>query len=163
RDAIDGCGARGGDEEAENNSERKQQSVQHSGIMPQLSSASAKASARRAAKNAARQTGIRRTGVTSMRRTKMLGRGLLVTVALAGTVTLPNSTVFGAVDAKGFVRIKPEEVKWVDEPDGLGVQRAVIQGDPAKEGIYVIRVRFPPHVMSNNHRHREDRHAVVLK
>jgi quercetin dioxygenase-like cupin family protein len=98
-----------------------------------------------------------------MRWKKAITRGALVGLALAGTITLPGSTVFGAVDAKGFVRIKPEEVVWKDEPDGLGVQRAVIQGDPAKEGIYVIRVKFPPHVMSNNHRHREDRHAVVLK
>jgi quercetin dioxygenase-like cupin family protein len=94
---------------------------------------------------------------------KALTRGMLATAALAWTITLPGSTVFGAVDAKGFVRIKPEEVKWVDEPDGLGVQRAIIQGDPTKPGIYVIRVRFPPHVMSTNHRHREDRHGVVLK
>lgn len=91
------------------------------------------------------------------------GRGVLALLALAGALTLPGSTAFGEVDAKGFVRIKPEEVKWVDEPDGMGVKRAVIQGDPTKEGIYVIRVWFPPGVMSNNHRHREDRHAIVIK
>lgn len=43
------------------------------------------------------------------------------------------------------------------------MQRATIQGDPSKVGIYVIRVKFPAGVMSNNHRHKEDRHAVVLK
>ena len=35
-------------------------------------------------------------------------------------------------------------------------------GDPAKPGIYVVRIRFPRGVMSNNHFHKEDRHAVVL-
>jgi quercetin dioxygenase-like cupin family protein len=59
--------------------------------------------------------------------------------------------------------VAPEQIKWVDEPDGLGVQRAVVQGDPSKPGIYVIRVKFPPGVMSRNHFHKEDRHAVVLK
>ena len=90
-------------------------------------------------------------------------RALLAALALAGGLTLPGSTAFGQTDARGFVRIAPEQIKWVDEPDGLGVQRAVIHGDPSKPGIYVIRVKFPPGVMSNNHRHKEDRHAVVLK
>jgi quercetin dioxygenase-like cupin family protein len=90
-------------------------------------------------------------------------RLLLAVLAIAGGLTLPGSTAFGQTDARGFVRIAPEQVKWVDEPDGLGVQRAVIQGDPSKAGIYVIRIKFPPGVMSNNHRHKEDRHAVVLK
>jgi quercetin dioxygenase-like cupin family protein len=97
---------------------------------------------------------ISRTGVS---------RGVLAVLAVAGGLTLPGSTAFGQTDARGFVRIAPEQVKWVDEPDGLGVQRAVIQGDPSKAGIYVVRVKFPPGVMSNNHRHKEDRHAVVLK
>jgi quercetin dioxygenase-like cupin family protein len=90
-------------------------------------------------------------------------RGLFAGLALTGALTLPGSTAFGQIDARGFVRVAPEQVKWVDEPDGLGVQRAIVQGDPAKSGIYVIRVRFPRGVMSNNHRHREDRHAVVLQ
>lgn len=88
-----------------------------------------------------------------------LALGALV---LCGTVTLAGSIAIAQTDARGFVRTTPEQVKWVDEPDGLGVQRAVIQGDPAKPGIYVVRIRFPRGVMSNNHFHKEDRHAVVL-
>ena len=86
----------------------------------------------------------------------------LTLVAIAGTVTLAGSLAIAQTDARGFVRMSPEQVRWVDEPDGLGVQRAVIQGDPAKPGIYVVRIRFPRGVMSNNHFHKEDRHAVVL-
>ena len=65
-------------------------------------------------------------------------RGALAILALAGAVTLPGSTAFAEVDAKGFVRIRPEEVKWVDDPADARVKRAVIQGDPAKPGIYVM-------------------------
>jgi quercetin dioxygenase-like cupin family protein len=90
-------------------------------------------------------------------------RGTFAVLAVAGGLTLPGSTAFGQTDARGFVRVAPEQIKWVDEPDGLGVQRAVVQGDPSKPGIYVIRVKFPPGVMSRNHFHKEDRHAVVLK
>jgi quercetin dioxygenase-like cupin family protein len=63
----------------------------------------------------------------------------------------------------GFVRTSPEEVQWKDVPGGLGAQMAIIDGDPSKPGIYVIRMKFPPGVMSRNHFHPEDRHAVVLK
>lgn len=66
-------------------------------------------------------------------------------------------------DAQGFVRITPAEVQWKDIPGGLGAQTAVIEGDPTKPGIYVVRVRFPPGVMSRNHFHPEDRLATVLK
>jgi quercetin dioxygenase-like cupin family protein len=90
-------------------------------------------------------------------------RGTFAVLAVAGGLTLPGSTAFGQTDARGFVRVAPEQIKWVDEPDGLGVQRAVVQGDPSRPGIYVIRVRFPPGVMSRNHFHKEDRHAVVLQ
>ena len=61
------------------------------------------------------------------------------------------------------VRVKPEQLKWNPEPDGLGFQTAIVEGDPAKPGIYIVRVKFPPWVMSANHFHQEDRYAVVLK
>ena len=64
-------------------------------------------------------------------------------------------------DQNGFVRVTPGQVKWVDDTDG--VQRATIFGDPAKPGVYVVRIKFPPGVMSRNHYHAEDRYLVVLK
>jgi len=92
-------------------------------------------------------------------------RGILGGLALAATVTLSSSPVSGQIDARGFVRVTPEQVKWVDDPDakGLGVQRATIHGDPSKAGIYVVRIRFPRGVMSRPHFHQEDRHALVLQ
>jgi hypothetical protein len=41
------------------------------------------------------------------------------------------------------VRITPEQVTWVKDTDGSGVERATISGDPNKAGLYVIRVKFP--------------------
>jgi quercetin dioxygenase-like cupin family protein len=37
---------------------------------------------------------------------------------------------------------------------------AVISGDPSKPGPYVIRVYFPPGIMSAPHYHREDRYVT---
>jgi quercetin dioxygenase-like cupin family protein len=66
-------------------------------------------------------------------------------------------------DAQGFVRLSPQDLVWKDVPGGLGAQMAILAGDPEKPGLYVIRMKFPPGVMSRNHFHPEDRHAVVIQ
>lgn len=63
----------------------------------------------------------------------------------------------------GFVRLTPEQVRWQDVPDGYGARIATIAGDPTKPGVYVQRVRFPPHVMDRPHWHPGDRYVTVLK
>ena len=82
---------------------------------------------------------------------------------LLGVLLAAGSWIFGVQNRPAFVRVAPEEVKWTTDADGSGMQRAVIEGDPAKPGLYIIRVKFPPGLMSNSHYHKEDRHAVVLK
>jgi hypothetical protein len=72
-------------------------------------------------------------------------------------------TLVSAAPQSSAVRMAPEEIKWVRDPDGSGVERATIDGDPAKPGLYVIRIKFPSGTMSLNHFHPEDRHVVVLK
>ena len=91
-------------------------------------------------------------------------RAVFGAIGLIGLLSSSGTTAFGQVDARGFIRITPEQVKWLPDPvDGVGIQRATIQGDPSKPGIYVIRIRFPRGVMSLPHYHKEDRHAVVLQ
>ena len=63
----------------------------------------------------------------------------------------------------GFVRLTPEQVPWQDIPGGHGAQIATLAGDPAGHGVYVQRVRFPPHVMDRPHWHPNDRYVTVLK
>ena len=48
-------------------------------------------------------------------------------------------------------------------PGGDGVQIATLLGDPTKTGIYVIRVKFPPHLMDSPHWHPHDRYVTVLQ
>jgi quercetin dioxygenase-like cupin family protein len=80
-----------------------------------------------------------------------------------GVFLLLSFIVFGQKATERVVRITPEQLKWVDEPEGLGFKTAIVEGDPAKPGIYIIHVKFPPGVMSRPHSHREDRYATVLK
>lgn len=65
--------------------------------------------------------------------------------------------------APAFATITPEAVHWRDIPHGLGAQVAVLVGDPSGPGFYVMRVRFPPHVMDLPHWHPNVRYVTVLK
>ena len=62
-----------------------------------------------------------------------------------------------------FVRLTPEQVRWQSLPGGHGAQMATIAGDPGGHGLYVQRVRFPPHVMDRPHWHPNDRYVTVIK
>jgi quercetin dioxygenase-like cupin family protein len=61
-------------------------------------------------------------------------------------------------------RIVPvDSVQWQPVPNSHGVESALIAGNPAQPGTYVIRVKFPPHVMDRPHHHSRDRHVTVLQ
>jgi quercetin dioxygenase-like cupin family protein len=61
------------------------------------------------------------------------------------------------------VRIPQDKLKWEAKPEDLGFSQAIIEGDPAKPGLYIIQVKFPPGVMSKPHIHGETRYATVIK
>jgi quercetin dioxygenase-like cupin family protein len=92
----------------------------------------------------------------------MTVRGLAVCVLATAAALAAPGRVRAEADAAGFVRVKPEQVAWKDMPGFVGVKFAVIEGDPKKPGIYVIRVKFSPGRMTRPHWHPEDRHATVL-
>jgi hypothetical protein len=65
--------------------------------------------------------------------------------------------------AQDFVRVFPEAIHWTDVPNGHGAQLAVLFGNPDQPGRYVIRARFPPHVMDRPHWHSKQRYVTVLQ
>jgi quercetin dioxygenase-like cupin family protein len=68
-----------------------------------------------------------------------------------------------AASGANFVRLTPEQIHWQDIPGGHGAQEATIAGDPTGHGLYVQRVKFPPHLMDRPHWHPNDRHVTVIK
>jgi len=71
---------------------------------------------------------------------------------------------FAAVFAQApVVRITTDQFKWTADPENLGFQETIIEGDPKKAGLYIIQVKFPPGVMSKPHFHGETRYATVIK
>jgi len=79
----------------------------------------------------------------------------------AAALMFPNITALAATDEMGFIRISPGEEQYKN-PFGVGVEVATMYGDPSKPGIYVIRIKWPPGIMSKPHKHPEDRHVVVI-
>jgi len=82
---------------------------------------------------------------------------------LATLVALVLGLGAGFAATPDFVIIKPDGIHWVDIPDGYGAQMAILAGNPDKPGPYVVRVRFPPHVMDRPHWHPKDRYVTVLQ
>ena len=83
---------------------------------------------------------------------------------LATATTLLFAGVLRAApaDRPPFVRITPGAVHWRAVADSPGVEVATLVGDPEKTGFYVVRVRFPPHVMDRPHWHPNARYVTVL-
>src|SRR5882757_1880976 len=88
------------------------------------------------------------------------------TLAVAAALVLAPAMVTQAdlkSDANGFTTLQAGEEVWGDYPGIAGIKRMVIYGDPSKPGMYVIRARFAPGVMSMPHTHPEDRLVTVIR
>jgi quercetin dioxygenase-like cupin family protein len=59
--------------------------------------------------------------------------------------------------------VPDSEIKWTENARTPGLSSAVVHGDPAMPGLYIIRVRFAPGTMSSPHFHPETRYIAVLK
>ncbi len=54
----------------------------------------------------------------------------------------------------------PDQISWEDEANGA--KTAVLLGDPSREGLYIILVKWLPHRMSHPHFHPHDRFITVI-
>ena len=54
----------------------------------------------------------------------------------------------------------PEKIPWIDE--GHGSKSATLVGDPSKNGLYIMLVKWLPHNMSRPHWHPHDRFTTVI-
>jgi quercetin dioxygenase-like cupin family protein len=82
---------------------------------------------------------------------------------------LSLTNVFGqaaAADphATGLGIFAPADIKWVDGPPSLppGAKMAILEGDPKKEGPFLIRLRVPDGYHVPPHTHPKTEHVTVL-
>jgi quercetin dioxygenase-like cupin family protein len=61
-------------------------------------------------------------------------------------------------------QVNPANLKWGPAPPGLpaGARLAVLSGDPNKEGMFTIRLRFPPGYTVQPHWHPSDELVTVM-
>ena len=80
------------------------------------------------------------------------------------TATSNRQAEFGRFPEREFVRLTLDKFQWrATEGNTLGVQTAVLEGDPSKPGFYLTINKFPPGVMSRPHYHPEERNVMVVK
>lgn len=79
--------------------------------------------------------------------------------AASATVTLPTG-----YPERPFVRVEFDKLTWrPTEGNTLGVETAVVEGDPSKPGFYLTINHFPAGVMSRPHFHPDERYVIVLR
>ena len=61
-------------------------------------------------------------------------------------------------------QVNPSNLKWGPAPPSLpsGARLAVLSGDPGKQGMFTIRVRFPPGYAVPPHSHPSDELVTVI-
>ena len=85
-------------------------------------------------------------------------RTLLAIAAAVAAFALPPAF---AIDPAAVQFQTPAEIKWVRNAAGTN-ETAILHGDPAKPGPYVMRLRWLPGNMSRPHFHPNDRFFVVI-
>jgi hypothetical protein len=60
--------------------------------------------------------------------------------------------------------VTPKDIKWVNGPDALpkGAKVAVLEGDPAMEGPFTLRLKLPANYRIPPHWHPVIEHITVL-
>ncbi|HLG55332.1 MAG TPA: cupin domain-containing protein [Vicinamibacterales bacterium] len=90
------------------------------------------------------------------RLTRALALGIVAVVLLPGTLSSQAQ-----LNSKAVEFTKPGDIKFVQNAAGTQ-ETAVLFGDPAKPGPYVVRLRWLPGNMSRPHSHPNDRFFVVI-
>jgi hypothetical protein len=88
----------------------------------------------------------------------------LVATVIALSVAATGSSMINAaepVNPKAVAITLPDQIQWTRSAAGADV--AVMYGDPAKPGLYVVLNRWTPGNMSRPHWHPNDRVITVLK
>jgi hypothetical protein len=83
---------------------------------------------------------------------------------LAGLTSLALCVSLDAAAQDHHATVQPDTVKWGPGPGAYppGAQFAVMSGDPAKEGFYVVRLKVPAGYRIAPHTHPNDENVTVL-
>ena len=85
-------------------------------------------------------------------------------IAPIGSLVIASLLPFTATADEQHVITQAGALHWKAGPPSLpaGAQISVVLGDPGREGLYVIRLRFPSGYKIPAHTHPNDEHVTVL-
>ena len=89
-------------------------------------------------------------------------RALLI--ALVTGLSIAATRTSASADEPAHVFLNPGDIKWGDAPPVFppGAKMAVLSGDPAKSGLFVVRVRMPAGYIVPAHWHSSDEVVTVV-
>src|SRR5262245_51613851 len=91
-------------------------------------------------------------------------RKTLVGLLALGLACLVWSVAGAADDDHGHVVVTPDKLQWKANPAlPSGAMTAVVNGDPTKPGLYVIRAKMPDGYKVPPHWHPSDENVTVLQ
>jgi predicted metal-dependent enzyme (double-stranded beta helix superfamily) len=85
----------------------------------------------------------------------------LVCLIFVASATWASPALAAEIDPGIASYVLPKDIPWKTNAAGTN-QQAVLYGDPAKPGLYIVRVKWLPGNMSRPHFHPNDRLIVVL-
>ena len=93
---------------------------------------------------------------------KHSAHALMIALSL-GAAAIVAAAPLQASDVHHTV-VPADEVKWGPGPPSLppGAQAAALHGSPAKEGPFVLRLKFPAGFVVPPHRHSKDEFVTVI-
>lgn len=87
---------------------------------------------------------------------------ILLATLFAVSIAAAGTAVAADIDRGAVDFTKAADIKWVRNAAGTN-ESAVLFGDPAKPGPYVMQLKWLPGNMSRPHFHPNDRFFVVVK
>jgi len=87
--------------------------------------------------------------------------GLVAAVVIAADPVKSGESPAGKL---AHMVVLPDDLKWGPAPPALpaGSQMAVLDGDPSKEGMFVLRAKLPDGYTIPAHWHSTDEHVTVV-
>jgi quercetin dioxygenase-like cupin family protein len=88
-----------------------------------------------------------------------------VGLCVAVTVLIGTSLQMAAAQTRDHALVTPKDITWGNAPASLPptAQAAVLEGDPAKEGPFTLRIRMPDGYRIPPHFHPAVEHVTVLQ
>jgi hypothetical protein len=87
-------------------------------------------------------------------------KGLVVAAVLAAPLCWTGPATATELNPAAVKVTLPDNIPWKVNPNGA--DNAVLLGDPSKEGLYIVLVRWHAGHMSHPHFHPNDRFITVL-